>query len=96
MTRLTLIPSKMLVLLSLFITGVHANEEQALIKDTPFVSGQAFKKGFFSGMTTRQGKTEEEITETKPPVASSTQPEQEEKIELNSKWLKDNMPQLFD
>lgn len=94
MTRLTLIPSKMLVLLSLFITGVHANEEQALIKDTPFVSGQAFKKGFFwYDDLTR--KTEEEITETKPPVASSTQPEQEEKIELNSKWLKDNMPQLL-
>ena len=73
MTRLTLIPSKMLVLLSLFITGVHANEEQALIKDTPFVSGQAFKKGFFwYDDPTR--KTEEEITETKPPVASSTQP----------------------
>ena len=46
MTRLTLIPSKMLVLLSLFNTGVHANEEQALIKDTPFVSGQASRKAF--------------------------------------------------
>lgn len=35
MTRLTLIPSKMLVLMSLFITGVHANEDQSLIKDPP-------------------------------------------------------------
>lgn len=60
MTRLTLIPSKMLVLMSLFITGVHANEDQSLIKDTPFVSGQAFKKGF-SGMTTRPGKLKKKL-----------------------------------
>lgn len=94
MTRLTLIPSKMLVLMSLFITGVHANEDQSLIKDTPFVSGQAFKKGFFwYGDPAR--KTEEEIMETTPPLSSSPQSVQEEKIELNSKWLKDNMPRLL-
>ena len=94
MTRLTLLPSKMLVLMSLFITGVHANEDQTLIKDTPFVSGQAFKKGFF-WYDDPARKTEEEINETTPPVASSSQPVQEEKIDLNSKWLKDNMPQLL-
>ncbi|EGH2839164.1 thioredoxin family protein [Salmonella enterica] len=94
MTRLKLMPSKMLVLMSLFITGVHANEDQALIKDTPFVSGQVFKKGFFWYDDPVQ-KTEEEITEATPPVASSPQPVQEEKIELNSKWLKDNMPRLL-
>lgn len=66
MTRLTLIPSKMLVLMSLFITGVHANEDQSLIKDTPFVSGQAFKKGFF-WYDDPARKTEEEIMETTPP-----------------------------
>ncbi len=60
MTRLTLLPSKMLVLMSLFITGVHANEDQTLIKDTPFVSGQAFKKGFF-WYDDPARKTEEEI-----------------------------------
>ncbi len=94
MTRLTLLPSKMLVLMSLFITGVHANEDQTLIKDTPFVSGQAFKKGFF-WYDDPARKTEEEINETTPPVASSSQPVQEEKIDLNSKWLKDNMPRLL-
>jgi conjugal transfer pilus assembly protein TraF len=50
----------MLVLMSLFITGVHANEDQTLIKDTPFVSGQAFKKGF-SGMTTQPGKLRKKL-----------------------------------
>ncbi len=94
MTRLTLIPSKMLVLMSLFITGVHANEDQSLIKDTPFVSGQAFKKGFF-WYDDAARKTEEEIMETTPPLSSSPQSVQEEKIELNSKWLKDNMPRLL-
>ncbi|ENK3133419.1 thioredoxin family protein [Escherichia coli] len=94
MTRLTLIPSKMLVLMSLFITGVHANEDQSLIKDTPFVSGQAFKKGFF-WYDDPARKTEEEIMETTPPLSSSPQSVKEEKIELNSKWLKDNMPRLL-
>ena len=94
MTRLTLIPSKMLVLMSLFITGVHANEDQSLIKDTPFVSGQAFKKGFF-WYDDAARKTEEEIMETTRPLSSSPQSVQEEKIELNSKWLKDNMPRLL-
>jgi conjugal transfer pilus assembly protein TraF len=55
------------------------------------VSGQAFKKGFF-WYDDPARKTEEEINETTPPVASSSQPVQEEKIDLNSKWLKDNMP----
>ena len=77
MTRLTLIPSKMLVLMSLFITGVHANEDQSLIKDTPFVSGQAFKKGFF-WYDDPARKTEEEIMETTPPLSSSPQSVQEE------------------
>ncbi|MEF4374735.1 conjugal transfer protein TraF [Escherichia coli] len=33
--------------------------------------------------------------ETTPPLSSSPQSVQEEKIELNSKWLKDNMPRLL-
>ncbi|MFP1463847.1 hypothetical protein ACLB1E_34145 [Escherichia coli] len=34
---------------ALVITGAHASPEQPLsnTKDTPFVSGQAYKKGFF-------------------------------------------------
>lgn len=47
MTRIALAPSKMVLLMSLVITGAHASPEQPLIKDTPFVSGQAYKKGFF-------------------------------------------------
>ena len=47
MTRIALAPSKMVLLMSLVITGAHASPEQPLIKDTPFVSGGAYKKGFF-------------------------------------------------
>jgi len=93
MTRLTLMPSKMLVLMSLLITGVHASE-QPLIKDTPFVSGQAFKKGFF-WYDDPSRKIEEENIETAPPVTPPSQPVQEDKIDLNSKWLKENMPMLL-
>ncbi|WP_342222412.1 conjugal transfer protein TraF [Escherichia coli] len=58
------------------------------------MSGQAFKKGFF-WYDDPARKTEEEIMETTPPLSSSPQSVQEEKIELNSKWLKDNMPRLL-
>ena len=64
------------------------------LSKTPFVSGQAFKKGFF-WYDDPARKTEEEIMETTPPLSSSPQSVQEEKIELNSKWLKDNMPRLL-
>lgn len=60
MTRLTLIPSKMLVLMSLFITGVHANEDQSLIKDTPSCQDRLLRKAF-SGMTTRPGKLKKKL-----------------------------------
>lgn len=94
MTRLMLMPSKIFVMMSLFITGVHANTEQPFIKDTPFVSGQAFKKGFF-WYDDPSKKNEEENLETSPPVASPPPPVQQEKIDLDSKWLKENMPRLL-
>ncbi|MGV7963827.1 conjugal transfer protein TraF [Photorhabdus tasmaniensis] len=94
MTRFKLMPAKILMLTSLFITGVHASQEQPLIKDTPFVSGQAFKKGFF-WYDDPAKKLEQENPDAPPTAAAAPQPSPEEKIDLNSKWLKDNMPHLL-
>lgn len=94
MNRLKCVPSKILLMTSLFITGVHASPEEPLIKDTPFVSGQALKKGFF-WYDDPVRKPEEEELEVMPPQAAPSQSKPEEKIDLNSKWLKDNMPHLL-
>lgn len=94
MTRIALAPSKMVLLMSLVITGAHASPEQPLIKDTPFVSGQAYKKGFF-WYDDPAKKSEAEDEEVLPPTGAASSPSKEEMVDLNSKWLKENMPRLL-
>lgn len=94
MTRIALAPSKMVLLMSLVITGAHASPEQPLIKDTPFVSGQAYKKGFF-WYDDPAKKSEAEEEKVLPPIGAASSPSKEEKVDLNSKWLKENMPRLL-
>ncbi|MCU3615734.1 conjugal transfer protein TraF, partial [Enterobacter hormaechei subsp. oharae] len=94
MTRIALAPSKMVLLMSLVITGAHASPEQPLIKDTPFVSGQAYKKGFF-WYDDPAKKSEAEEEEVLPPTGAASSPSKEEMVDLNSKWLKENMPRLL-
>ncbi|WP_249925788.1 conjugal transfer protein TraF [Escherichia coli] len=94
MTRIALAPSKMVLLMSLVITGAHASPEQPLIKDTPFVSGQAYKKGFF-WYDDPAKKSEAEEEKVLPPTGAASSPSKEEKVDLNSKWLKENMPRLL-
>ncbi|MCF3449616.1 hypothetical protein JEZ95_00075 (plasmid) [Enterobacter hormaechei] len=71
MTRIALAPSKMVLLMSLVITGAHASPEQPLIKDTPFVSGQAYKKGFF-WYDDPAKKSEAEEEEVLPPTGAAS------------------------
>jgi conjugal transfer pilus assembly protein TraF len=94
MKHLKCVPIKAVLMLSFMISGVHASPEQPLIKDTPFISGEAFKKGFF-WYDDPTKKIEEDDEALTPPAASAAQPPTEEKIDLNSKWLKENMPHLL-
>lgn len=50
MTRIALAPSKMVLLMSLVITGAHASPEQPLIKDTPLYLARLIRR-VSSGMT---------------------------------------------
>jgi len=95
MISLKALPSKLLLALSLVITGVQAAPEQPLINGTPFISGQAFKKGFFwYDDPVPKEIPDEERQFAIPPSASASQTK-DEKIDLNSKWLKENMPHLL-
>lgn len=75
--------------LLVFSTAVLAETQN--VGNTPFVSGQSLKKGFFW----YNDKTpEEHEEETRQPISSSPSQQTNEELKLDSRWLKENLKNL--
>lgn len=89
-TSLTVI--SLLLALSCQVYGAGQNDQQ-MIDGTPFTSGQTLKKGFFwYDDPAKITKNEDEPEEAPPAVKMS---KEQESINLDSAWLKQNMPKLL-
>ncbi|WP_244866195.1 conjugal transfer protein TraF [Photorhabdus heterorhabditis] len=87
------LPAITLLISTVLPYGVSAQTDQQKIDGTPFISGQAFKKGFFWYDDPKK-KAEAELAQQQTPPPSET-PAETQKLELNSQWLKENMPSLL-
>ncbi len=87
MTRIALAPSKMVLLMSLVITGAHASPEQPLIKRYALCIRPLIRR-VSSGMTILLKKSEAEEEKVLPPTGAASSPSKEEKGRFKFKMAK--------
>lgn len=80
------------IISSLLLISSTALAETPNVGHTPFVSGQALKKGFF--WYNDKEPSEDEEQQPEQPVAGSPSQSKDEEMKLDSRWLKENLLNL--
>ncbi|HBZ2928027.1 TPA: thioredoxin family protein, partial [Klebsiella pneumoniae] len=74
---------------SLLVLSTMSLADTQKVENTPFVSGQSLKKGFFWYNDKEPVKDEED--QPQQPLTGSPSQDKKEELKLDSRWLKENL-----
>ncbi|MBL3046496.1 thioredoxin family protein, partial [Klebsiella pneumoniae] len=77
---------------SLLVLSTMSLADTQKVENTPFVSGQSLKKGFFWYNDKEPVKDEED--QPQQPLTGSPSQDKKEELKLDSRWLKENLLNL--